>query len=84
MRLKKNIPTQQIYIDKSNNAIATEETDNRLDDVYTIGVTMVENIKKIGILPVNTIIDDVMKTEPFCYYPQIKQKLLESYAHEYK
>lgn len=80
--IEKNIPAQQMYIDKSNDAISIEEPDNRLDEVYTIGVTMVETIKKMGLLPVNAIIDDVMKSEPFCNYPQIKQKLLENYAHE--
>ena len=80
--IEKNVPTQQMYIDKSNDAISTEEPDNRLEEVYEIGVTMVEAIKKMSPLPVNTIIDDVMKSEPFCNYPQIKQKLLENYAHE--
>ena len=80
--IEKNIPSQQMYIDKSNDAISVVESDTRIDDVYVIGVTMVETIKKLGLKSVKDIIEDVMKSEPFCNYPQIKDKLNDNYKDE--
>ena len=79
--IEKNIPIQQMYIDKSNESIEIEEADNRLDDVYQLGVTLVENIRKISDKDVCEIVEDLMKSEPFCNYSEIKEKLLKDYEH---
>ena len=80
--IERNVPTQQIYIDKSNDAIIVEESDARLNDVFQLGVTMVDTIKNFGIKTVNEVIEDIMKSEPFCNYPDIKDKLIDNFAHE--
>ena len=80
--IEKNIPSQQMYIDKSNEAISVVESDTRIDDVYVLGISMVETLKQLGLQPVKDIIEDIMKSEPFCNYPQIKDKLSENYKDE--
>lgn len=80
--IEKNIPSQQMYIDKSNDAISVEEPEDRIDQVYSMGVTLIETLKKVGLKSIGEIIEDVMKSEPFCNYPQIKAKLDKYYSHE--
>mgnify|MGYP002560424449 FL=1 len=77
--IERNIPTQQMYIDKSNEAIAIEETDSRFDDVYQIAVTMAVALKKVGSQSYKEIIDGLMKSEPFCNYPKLTQKLTDNF-----
>jgi hypothetical protein len=82
--IEQNVPTQQIYIDKSNDAIYQEEPDNRLDEVYQLGVYMVNMAKSFGKRSIPEIVSDLMKTEPFCKYKDIENKLLENYKDEIK
>ena len=80
--IEQNIPTQQIYIDKSNDVISQEEPDSRLDEVYQLGVYMVSLAKSFGKKSISEIVSDLMKTEPFCKYQVIEKKLLENYKDE--
>ncbi len=80
--IEQNVPTQQIYIDKSNDAISHEEPDNRIDEVYQLGVYMVNIAKSFGKRTISEIVSDLMKTEPFCKYEVIEKKLLENYKDE--
>lgn len=82
--IEQNVPTQQIYIDKSNDAIRQEEPDNRLDEVYQLGVYMVSLAKSFGKKSIPEIVSDLMRTEPFCKYKVIEKKLLENYKDEIK
>lgn len=76
--IEKNLPIQQLYIDKSNESIATpEETDERLDDVYQMAVTLASTMMNIRSDGWEAIINDLMNSEPWCKYPSIKDKLLE-------
>lgn len=77
--IESNIPTQQMYIDKSNDAITVEETDSRFDDVYQIAVTMVTTLKAAGSQSYEEVIEGLMKSEPFCKYPKLKEKLTENF-----
>lgn len=77
--LENNIPTQQMYIDKSNEAITVEETDSRFDDVFQIAVTMVSTLKSTTNSVTENIINDLMKSEPFCKYPKLKDKLTDNF-----
>lgn len=81
--IENNIPTQQMYIDKSNEAITVEETDSRFDDVYQIAVTMVSSLKSVMLTPIDKIIDDIMKSEPFCKYPKLKDKLIDTFQESH-
>lgn len=80
--IEQNVPTHQIYLDKSNDAISTEEPDNRLDEVFQLGVYMINAGKMFGDKKVKDIISDLMKIEPFCKYKEIENKLLDNYKDE--
>lgn len=80
--IERNIPMQQIYIDKSNDNITQEEDDHRQDEVYQTAVTMIDSAKKISPLPLDQLIDNLMKSEPFCLYQDVKSKLTEYYSNE--
>ena len=77
--IEKNIPIQQMYIDKSNEAISIEDSENRVDEVFQIAITLVEMLKKVNNRPYNDIIEDLMKSEPFCKYEQVKENLIKNY-----
>lgn len=78
--IENSIPIQQLYIDKSNEAIAVpEETEERLDDVFQMAVTMVSTMKELRDDDIKTIIDELFRSQPFCDYPQIKEKLINSF-----
>lgn len=75
--IEKNLPIQQLYIDKSNESIATpEETDDRLDDLYQMAITLATTMMTIRQDGWEAIINDLMNSEPWCKYPSIKNKLL--------
>lgn len=80
--IEKNVPTQQIYIDKSNDAIDVEETDTRENDVLQLAITLVDAVLKSGVKKGNEAITDVMKAEPFCKYPHIETKLLNHFVKD--
>lgn len=78
--IEKNIPINQMYIDKSNEAIFVEEDNDRFDEVFQLGITMVDLIKETR--PFAEIIEDLMKSEPFCRYQKVQTALLKHYENE--
>ena len=76
--IEKNIPIQQMYIDKSNEAVSVEESDSRFDDVYQMAVAMMNTLKAVRDDCTEVIIDDLMKSEPFCHYPKLRDLLTEN------
>lgn len=80
--IENNIPTQQMYIDKSNEAIMTEVTSSRFDDVFQIAVTMVSTIKKSTNSETGNIINGLMKSEPFCKFPELRKKLTDNFKED--
>ena len=78
--VERNFPIQQMYIDRSNDNIELEESKHRIDDVYQLGITMLEAIKQVRQDGIEIIIDDLLKSEPFCNYgEELKVKLLSYY-----
>ena len=76
--IENNIPIQQLYLDKSNEAIASfDESDERVDDVYQKAITIASTLNKMRSDGWESIINDLMNSEPFCNYPKIKSKLLK-------
>lgn len=80
--IEKNIPIQQMYIDKSNEAITVEETDSRLDDVFQMAVAMANTLKSLRADSIDSIIEDLMKSEPFCHYPKLRDLLTKNQQDE--
>ena len=78
--IENNLPIQQLYIDKSNECVSVpEETDERLNDVYQMAVTLASTMMNIRSDGWEAIVNDLMKSEPMCKYPQIKEKLLKEH-----
>lgn len=76
--IENNLPIQQLYIDKSNESISVpEDTNERLDDVYQIAVTLATTMMNIRSDGWEAIVKDLMNSEPWCKYPSIKEKLLK-------
>ena len=80
--IERNIPTHQMYLDKSNESIYVEEDKSRVEDVIQIGISMGSMMLKFREEPVEVIVDDLMKSEPFCHYPNIKNQLINALYHE--
>lgn len=75
--IEKNIPTQQMYIDKSNEAIVVDESESRFDDVYQLAVTMIDYMIKLG-QSREEAINSLMMSEPFCNFKELSIKLSEN------
>lgn len=82
--IEKNIPIQQMYIDKSNEAISVEETDSRIDDVFQMAVAMANTLKSVRNDDIESIVEDLMKSEPFCHYAKLKDLLTKNLQDEYQ
>lgn len=81
--IENNLPIQQLYIDKSNESIyVPEETDERLDDVYQMAVTLATTLMSVRSDGWEAIVNDIMNSEPWCKYPQIKEKLIKDNKQE--
>ncbi|MDE7420943.1 MAG: ATP-binding protein [Muribaculaceae bacterium] len=81
--IEKTVPLHQIYVDKSNDCVSKiEEDDSRLDDIYQMAISMVDNFKQATAQTTDVLIDHIMKSEPFCLYPSVKEKLVSYYSHE--
>ena len=77
--IENNIPLQQIYIDKSQNIIDEEVTDERRADVEAKAEVMIKFALNAGGLDVNGVIDRLFLSEPFSNFPELKDKLKEHY-----
>ena len=77
--IENNIPFQQIYIDKSQNVIDEEVTDERKADVETKADVMVKFALGAGATDVNGVIDRLFLSEPFSNFPELKDILKERY-----
>ncbi|MDE6501253.1 MAG: ATP-binding protein [Ruminococcus sp.] len=73
--IEKNVPYQQIYIDKSQNVINEEVTDERIADVEGKAEIIIKMSMQTGATDINSVIDRLFNSEPFCNYPELKQKL---------
>ena len=80
--IERNVPMQQIYLDKSNDSITIEENDHREDDVYQTAVTMLDTARKVSPLSLPQLINNIMKSEPFCTYINLEDKLNKYFSNE--
>ena len=80
--IERSIPMQQIYLDKSNDCIIEEEDNHREDDIFQMAVTMIDSGTAISPLTTNQLIDDLMKSEPFCLFQGLKGRLTKYFDHE--
>ena len=79
--LENTLPYQQIYIDMSGNKVDDEIGTDRLKDVCDKAQFLIEMNVKMGNMDFNNIIEKIFISEPFCKYPQLKEKLQEEYKN---
>ena len=77
--IENNIPFHQIYIDKSMNVIDEEITDERKADVESKAEVMIKFAVTAGATDISGMIDKLFLSEPFCNFPELKEKLKESH-----
>ena len=80
--VEKNLPIQQMYIDKSNEKITIQESDQRLEEVLEIGTSMAKSIKTFTNRSYQDIVDDLMKSEPLCNFSHVREILLNRLNNE--
>lgn len=80
--IEKNIPVQAIYIDKCNDAIVVEDKAQYLEDDFQLGITLIDKAIKYG-KELNDAVDTIMKAEPWCCHPQMKEMLKNYYSNEH-
>lgn len=80
--IERNVPMQQIYLDKSNDSITEEDDEHREDEVYQTAITMLDMARKVSPLAMSQLINNLMKSEPFCSYENLPNKLNQYYSNE--
>lgn len=78
--IENNVPYQQIYIDKSQNVIDEEVTDERKADVEAKAEVMIRFALSAGAVDINGMIDRLFLSEPFSNFPGLKDKLKENHG----
>lgn len=81
--IEKSIPVQDIYVDRCNDAIIVEDKSKDLDDDFQLGVTLIDKAMKYG-KELNEAVDTIMRAEPWCSHPQLREMLINYYTHEDK
>lgn len=75
--IENSVPYQQIYIDKSQNKVNEEISEERKAEIADKARILVRLAQRTGDSDKTTIIDKLMQSEPFNKYPQLKQILME-------
>ena len=81
--IAKGIPVQDIYVDRCNDAIVAADKTQDLEDNFQLGVTLIDKMIKYG-RELNDAVDTIMKAEPWCCLPQLKEMLINYYTNEDK
>ena len=82
--VERNLPVQQIYIDRANNEYTENEVDDRDSDLKQKAIIMIQTALKYGSKPLNEIIKVIMSSEPFCYSKNLGTELKKHFKHENK
>ena len=73
--IEHNLPYAQIYIDASSHGVIEKENEQREQDVLNTAIMMIENYIKLGIKDKESLIEEMMSSEPFCRMPELMTKL---------
>lgn len=77
--VEKAIPYQQIYIDKSQNKIDEEYTEQQVAEIKSKAEMLILMAKSIGNTDVQGVINSLFNSEPFCKCPALKEELIEEF-----
>lgn len=77
--IEQAVPYQQIYVDKSQNVINedVDDKEERMAEIEEKAEILIRQALSFGVNDKNTIIDNLFRSEPFCMYPELKQKMME-------
>ena len=82
--VERNLPVQQIYIDRANNQYIENEVDDRESDLMQKAIIMAQTALQYGSMPIHEIISTIMSSEPFCYSKDLEAELKKHFKHENK
>lgn len=74
-QIEDSIPYQQIYIDMSSNDIAPEDEKTREREILADANYLISIQKQLAPNTLESFIDHMFQKEPYCKYPQLKEKL---------
>ena len=80
--IEANIPYQQIYIDKSQNKVDEQITDEQKAEIADKARILIAMAKDMGGDSFNRIIDRLWNSEPFNKVPELKKTMLEEYPDD--
>lgn len=80
--IEANIPYQQIYIDKSQNKVDEQITDEQKADIADKARILIAMAKDIGGDSFRNIIEKLWNSEPFNKVPKMKDTMLEEYPDD--
>ena len=75
--IERAIPFQQIYIDKSQNQVDESSDVCDLTDLENKARILIKTIMQLDNCSKQESIDKVFSNEPFCNYPEIKERLVK-------
>ena len=81
--VERNFPIQQMYVDKSNECIDVVESEDRLGELYELGITMVSNLSKLLSKSHKETIQIVMAMEQYSALPELEKKLIKYFENEH-
>ncbi len=70
------VPYQQIYIDKTQNKV-DENISEDIGDIEAKARTLIKMVMSIDECSINVAIDRVFSSEPFCNYKELASKIRE-------
>lgn len=76
--IENNVPYQQIYIDKSQNIIDEEVSDERVAEIESKAEMMINLAMSAGASDRNSVIERLFNSEPFCHFTEIMDKMKEN------
>ena len=82
--VERNLPVQQIYIDRANNEFTENDVDDRESDLRQKAIILAQTSLQYGNKSLSEIISKIMSSEPFCYSNNLEIELKKHFKHENK
>ena len=80
--IERNLPVQQIYIDRANNEYTENIIDDRDSDLKQKAIIMIKTALQFSKKSINELIKNLMSSEPFCYANHLEAELNNYFKHE--
>jgi hypothetical protein len=78
--IENSVPYQQIYIDKSKNAVYEDADEERIADIEAKAKILISISKKLGNDDKRNVVERLFDSEPFNKFPNLKDKILKEEA----